>query len=175
MLTRDLSFFHACRCSRDTCHSSILTGVRAGHVILPCVQMFARYTPLFHACRCLHDTCHSSMIAGVRAIHATLPCLQVLARYMQLFHDCRCLRDTSHSSMLAGVRAIIIILVLPPGVVGSSNGALPMLGTADGDAVSRCHVLEESRQCQSWGRPYVLRGLPDATVTRFLFVGKSQL
>ena len=36
---------------------------------------------------------------------------------------------------------IIIILVLPPGVVCSSNRALPMLGTADGDAVSRCQVL----------------------------------
>ena len=35
----------------------------------------------------------------------------------------------------------IIILVLPPGVVCSSNRALPMLGTADGDAVSRCQVL----------------------------------
>ena len=35
----------------------------------------------------------------------------------------------------------IIILVLPPGVVCSLNGALPMLGTADGDAVSRCQVL----------------------------------
>ena len=37
--------------------------------------------------------------------------------------------------------AVIIILVLPPGVVCSSNRALPMLGTADGDAVSRCQVL----------------------------------
>ena len=36
---------------------------------------------------------------------------------------------------------IIIILVLPPGVVCSSNGALPMLGTADDDAVSHCQVL----------------------------------
>ena len=36
---------------------------------------------------------------------------------------------------------IIIILVLPPGVVCLSNRALPMLGTADGDAVSRCQVL----------------------------------
>ena len=36
---------------------------------------------------------------------------------------------------------IIIILVLPPGVVCSSNRALPMPGTADGDAVSRCQVL----------------------------------
>ncbi len=36
---------------------------------------------------------------------------------------------------------IIIILVLPPGVVCSSNRALPMLGTADDDAVSRCPFL----------------------------------
>ena len=36
---------------------------------------------------------------------------------------------------------LIIILVLPPGVVCSSNRALPMFGTADGDAVSRCQVL----------------------------------
>ena len=36
---------------------------------------------------------------------------------------------------------IIIILVLPPGVVCLSNRALPMLGTADGDAVNRCQVL----------------------------------
>ena len=35
---------------------------------------------------------------------------------------------------------LIIILVLPPGVVCSSNRALPMLGTADGDAVSHCQV-----------------------------------
>ena len=39
------------------------------------------------------------------------------------------------------VHVVIIILVLPPGVVCSSNRALPMLGTADGDAVSRCQVL----------------------------------
>ena len=36
---------------------------------------------------------------------------------------------------------VIIILVLPPGVVCPSNRALPMLGTADGDAASRCQVL----------------------------------
>ena len=36
---------------------------------------------------------------------------------------------------------IIIILVLPPGVVCSSNRALPMHGTADGDAVSHCQVM----------------------------------
>ena len=49
---------------------------------------------------------------------------------------------------------LIIILVLPPGVVCSSNGALPVLGTADGDAVSRCQPgLGKSRQCLSWGRP----------------------
>ena len=36
---------------------------------------------------------------------------------------------------------LIIILVLPPGVVCSSNRALPMLGTADGDAVSHCQVM----------------------------------
>ena len=33
------------------------------------------------------------------------------------------------------------------------NCALPMPGTADGDVVSRCQVLGESRQCSSWGRP----------------------
>ena len=36
---------------------------------------------------------------------------------------------------------LIIILVLPPGVVGPSNRALPMIGTVDGDVVSRCQVL----------------------------------
>ena len=43
-----------------------------------------------------------------------------------------------------GVDAVIIILVLPPGVVCSSNSALPMPDTADGDAVSRCQVLERA-------------------------------
>ena len=37
-------------------------------------------------------------------------------------------------------RMVIIILVLPP-VKFQSNCALPMPGTADGDAVSRCQVL----------------------------------
>ena len=37
--------------------------------------------------------------------------------------------------------SFIIILVLPPGVVCSSNRALPMPGTADGDAVSHCQVM----------------------------------
>ena len=36
---------------------------------------------------------------------------------------------------------VIIIIVLPPGVVCLSNRALPMFGTADGDAVSRWQVL----------------------------------
>ena len=35
----------------------------------------------------------------------------------------------------------LIILVLPPGVVCSSNRALPMPGTANGDAISHCQVM----------------------------------
>ena len=37
--------------------------------------------------------------------------------------------------------SLIIILVPPPGVVCSSNSALPMPGTSDGDAVSHCQVM----------------------------------
>ena len=70
---------------------------------------------------------------------------------------------------------IIIILVLPPGVVCLSNRALPMLGTADGDAVSRCQVLGRAGSVHHGADQSVLHGLPDATVTRFLFVGKSPL
>ena len=36
---------------------------------------------------------------------------------------------------------LIIILVLPPGVVCSSNRTLPMPGTANGDAISHCQVM----------------------------------
>ena len=36
---------------------------------------------------------------------------------------------------------IIIILVRPPGVVCLSNRGFPMVGTADGDAISRCRIL----------------------------------
>ena len=43
----------------------------------------------------------------------------------------------------------------------------PNAGTAGGDAVSRCQVLGRAGS--------VHRGLPDATVTCFLFVGKSPL
>ena len=36
---------------------------------------------------------------------------------------------------------VLIILVFPPGIVCPSNCALPMPGTADGDAISHCQVL----------------------------------
>ena len=39
------------------------------------------------------------------------------------------------------MKVIIIILVLPPVASQSSDRALPMPGTADGDAISRCQVL----------------------------------
>ena len=47
---------------------------------------------------------------------------------------------------MAPLPGIIIILVLPPGVVFPSYRAPPPLmpGTADGDAVSRCQVLERA-------------------------------
>ena len=49
--------------------------------------------------------------------------------------------------------ALIVILILPPGVVCSSNGALTVLGTADGDAVSRCQVLGRAGSVHHGGRP----------------------
>ena len=54
---------------------------------------------------------------------------------------------------IAIIILVLIILVLPPGVVCPSNRALPMLGTADGDAVSRCQVLGRAGSVHHWGRP----------------------
>ena len=73
------------------------------------------------------------------------------------------------------VRILIIILVLPPGVVCRSNRAVPVPGTADGDTVSRCQILGRAGSVHHGEDPWVLHGLPDATVTCFLFVGKSPL
>ena len=82
----------------------------------------------------------------------------------------------SMDTFLADLRIlIIIILVLPPAVVCPSNCALPMSGTVDGDVVSRCHVLGRAASIHHGTDHYVLHGLPDTTVTGFLFVGKSPL
>ena len=70
---------------------------------------------------------------------------------------------------------IIIIRVLPPGVVCPSICALAMPGTAHGDAVSRCQVLGRAGSVHHGADQWVLHGLPDATVTCFLIVGKSPL
>ena len=66
--------------------------------------------------------------------------------------DCNAMCTPTNYQCLSACRSIlsspsyfsnsdIIILVLPPGVVCPSNRALPMPGTADGDAVSRCQDL----------------------------------
>ena len=51
---------------------------------------------------------------------------------------------------LIDAHPIIIIIVLPPGVVCPSNRALPMPGTADVDAVSRCQVLVRAGSVHHW-------------------------
>ena len=48
-----------------------------------------------------------------------------------------------------GKRPNIIILVLPP-VACQSNCALPMAGTSDGDAISRCQVLRREGSVNHW-------------------------
>ena len=50
-----------------------------------------------------------------------------------------------------------------------------MPGTADGDVVSRCQGLGRAGSVHHGADQQVVHGLPDATVTRFLFVGKSPL
>ena len=89
--------FHDCRCSRGTCHSSMM-------------EVFARHLSFFHACRCSRGTCHSSILTGVRAGHVILPCVQMFARYTPLFHACWSSRDTRHSSVIAGVHAGTVAL-----------------------------------------------------------------
>ena len=66
--------------------------------------------------------------------------------------------------------SIIIILVLPPDTCQSSDRALPMPGTADGDAISRCQVLGRAGSVHHAADPYILHGLPDVTVTSFWVV-----
>ena len=70
---------------------------------------------------------------------------------------------------------IIIILVRQPEDARPSNRTLPMPGTADGDAISRCQVLGRAGSVHHGAGQWMLHGLPDATVTRFSFVWKSPL
>ena len=58
-----------------------------------------------------------------------------------------------------GVIALIIILVLPPVACQSSDRALPMPGTADGDAISRCQNTHR-HSCPSTSCMSVIRSCP---------------
>ena len=64
---------------------------------------------------------------------------------------------------------IIFILVLPP-VTFQSNRALPMPGTADVYAISRCQVLGIAGSVHHGADQWMWHGLPDATVTSVCFI-----
>ena len=64
---------------------------------------------------------------------------------------------------------IIIILVLPP-VSCPPNRALPMPGTADGDAISHCHDLGRAGSVHHGADQKILHGLSDATVKSLWFL-----
>ena len=60
--------------------------------------------------------------------------------------------------------AIIIIIVLPP-VAFQSNRALPMRGTGDGDAISRCKVLSRAGSVHQTSRCCMVCLMPQSQIS----------
>ena len=60
-------------------------------------------------------------------------------------------------------------LSFPP-VACQSDCALPMAGTSDGDAISRCQVLSREGSAHHWADLYMFHGMPYVTVTSLCLV-----